>query len=200
MVRSAFLNNNGKLDKSNQMTKEEIISLLEKGATYNNYYYCSNPDDELKTEYYIKDNVVTCYVGSKLESWTNYNTGEEIRIWGDKATISNNAKLPEDSQYGFDYSLISKEEIYGLNYKYIGEKALMNSNVIIVEESNTNATTKFVINKQTGLILERIDLSKFFSITFLKIECNRNVKTDIVTNKDIEKPDLSNYKILNYNS
>lgn len=58
MVREVILNNEGKLDKTSRMTREEVILLLEKGETYKNYYYSPETyeNDEMKTEYYIKDN------------------------------------------------------------------------------------------------------------------------------------------------
>ena len=89
----------GFLDKSDEMTREEVISLLEKGKEYPNYYY--SPKDvgisgwieekiipklnkdvltESTTERYIKDNIVKTLIDGYIVKWENFNTNEQVVI------------------------------------------------------------------------------------------------------------------------
>lgn len=200
----------GFLNKDNPMTREEVVELLEKGKEYPNYYYASENRwifgslNESKTESYIKDNVEKIMVDGKLHRWVDYNTQENILIFEDNegkkyAGISNldNFEENEESQRGFDYSLISNEEVFNTDFKYLGEKQVDGRDTIIVKVWNKDwvevDSTKFYIDKETGLITRRIDYS---ALGFIKIDCNRNVKMDIVTDEDIERPNLDEYEVL----
>lgn len=206
----------GFLSKDNPMTRNEIIKLLEKGKEYSNYYYSSNDkilfleiNNGSKTESFIKDNIVKCVVNGETIEWINYETRENIRILGEHegqkiAAIDSldnkNMERNEDSQEGFDYSIISEEEIYNNDFEYLGEKEIDRRATIIVKVWNRDNlkinSTKYYIDKETGLIMRRVDYSL---LGLVKINCDRNVKMDIVTDKDVERPNLEGYKILQYN-
>ncbi len=200
----------GFLNKNNPMTRSEVIELLEKGKEYPNYYYTSESRwifgslNETKTETYIKDNIEKVVVDGKIHSWSNYNTGEYIGITeelnGKKhANVSNldNFEINREGQRGFDYSLISNEEVFNTEFKYLGEKQLEGRDTILVKVWNRDwfeiDSTKFYIDKETGLIIRRVDYN---ALGFIKIDCDRNVKMDVVTDEDIQKPDLEGYEIL----
>lgn len=201
---------NGFLNKNNTMNRAEVIELLEKGKEYPNYYY--SPQDSIifwnlyegKTEYYIKDNIVKCVNNGELLSWTDYNNDENISIWKmdnekKSAGISSleNYEENNDSQRGFDYSLITREDIFNTNFEYMGEKKYEGRNTILVKVWNKDNlkldSTIFYIDKETGLIMRRID---YVALGFIKSDCNRNVKLDIVTDNDIQRPNLEEYEIL----
>lgn len=200
----------GFLNKDNPMTREEVVELLEKGKEYPNYYYSSEDSwifgdiDDGKTEIYIKDNVVKVVVDGEVHSWTDYNNNENIIIVGEHdgknyAGVSNldNFEENDESQRGFDYSLIADEETFNTDFKYLGEKQIDGRDTIIVKVWNKDwvsiDSTKFYIDKETGLIMRRIDYS---ALGFIKIDCNRNVKMDVVTDEDVARPDLEGYEIL----
>lgn len=201
MIREIMINSEGKLDKSSPMNREEVISLLEKGKTYTNYYYCPNVfDTELKTEYYIKDNIIVCYVDGALKSWTDLNNKETMHIWDmgkEKlvATISSNINEGKYSQAGFDYSLVADTENY--DFEYLGEKERNGRNTIVVSVSykGTNSDTKFYIDKETGLVVDRKDITKAGFISVYIGDCDRNVKLDVVTDEDVKRPDLAEYEV-----
>lgn len=204
-VREVMIHSDGKLDKSNPMTREEIVALLDKGATYNNYYYCpSGPEDETKTEYYIKDNVKVTYHNSQMIEWCDYNNSEKIWFVGPKgtATIIGETTKFEYNQYGFDYSTMSKPELYNNEYEYLGEKEENGRTIIIVKLKTTNGllkgVDKYYIDKETGLILGRFNSTKLLFITTYASggSNNRNVKMDIVTDEDVKRPDLTGYEII----
>ncbi len=200
----------GFLNKDNPMTREEVVELLEKGKEYSNYYYSPEDSwifgefDTTKTEYYIKDNIVKTVIDGKTSRWTDYNTEENIMILGEHddkkyASISNldNFEVNDESQRGFDYSLIADEETFNTDFKYLGEKQVDGRDTIIVKVWNKDGisvdSTKFYIDKETGLIMRRVD---YAALGFIKIDCDRNVKMDIVTDEDVARPDLEGYEIL----
>ncbi len=205
-IREIVLSNEGNLDKSNPMTREEVISLLEKGANYNNYYYRCDPSiDTLETEYYIKDGISVCYVDGKLQSWTNFNENEKerITIWDTKAddgkliaTVVKDFTTTESNQMSYDYSLVTDYENY--DFEYLGQKEENGRDITVIRMQviGSNAYTNFYIDNETGVIMARKDVSKALFITTYANYSNRNVQFDVVTDNDISRPDLSNYNVL----
>ena len=201
---------NGFLKKDNVMTREEVVALLKKGEEYPNYYY--SPEDyiffrnlnEMKTEYYIKDGIIKCVNNGSILRWKNYNTDEVISIMGKNAGVSSlksyynyDDETVLYNQKGFDYSIIADEKTFNTNFEYLGEKKYNERTTILVQVWNKDNTkvnpTIFYIDKDTGLIMKRIDYS---AMGLIKLECNRNVKLDVVTDKEVERPNLDNYEIL----
>lgn len=205
-IREFVICNEGNLNKSNPMTREEIISLLEKGCDYNNYYYRYDSNiDTLKTEYYIKDGISVCYIENHLHSWINFNEDEReyITIWDTKAdngktiaTITKNFTTTEANQMGYDYSLVTNYENY--DFEYLGKKDDNGRNVTVIKmkTKNSNTYTNFYIDSVTGVIMARKDVSKALFITIYMNYSNRNVQFDVVTDEDVTRPDLSSYQIL----
>ncbi len=211
-----FIFSDGLLDTSTKMSKEEVIELLEKGKEYSNYYYSPENtisgifriEDENKTEIYVKDNIKKVVVKGNTLQWDNYNTNETITIMGEYkgknyASIgdlsSDSFQENSNSQMGFDYSLIADEEHFNYNFKYLGKKEIDGRSTVLVKVWSKNNSemfaTKFLIDEQTGLITKRIDYT-MYGILLTNMICDRNVKLDIVTDQDVERPDLSNYEIL----
>ena len=205
IARELIINYDGKVDKSNPMTREEVIALLQKGKEYNNYYYCSNiEDNEMKTEHYIKDNVVATYLDGELKSWVDMSNKEIINIWNmgkEKlvATVGSGININLDSQAGFDYSLVTNEEHY--DFEYIGEIEREERTTVVVKMKfkGANGYAKFYIDKETGLIVGRTDITKAIFVSIYMYETDRNVKLDVVRDEDIQKPDSSKYEILENN-
>ena len=205
-IREIVLSNEGNLDKSNPMTREEVISLLEKGANYNNYYYRCDPSiDTLETEYYIKDGISVCYVDGKLQSWTNFNENEKerITIWDTKAddgkliaTVVKDFTTTESNQMSYDYSLVTDYENY--DFEYLGQKEENGRDITVIRMQviGSNAYTNFYIDNETGVIMARKDVSKALFITTYTNYSNRNVQFDVVTDEDVARPDLSSYNVL----
>lgn len=202
---------NGFLKKDNVMTREEVVALLKKGEEYPNYYYSSENYiffrnlNEMKTEYYIKDGVIKCVNNGNILRWENYNTDEVISIMGKNAGVSSlksyynyDDETVLYNQKGFDYSIIADEKTFNTNFEYLGEKQYNERTTILVQVWNKDSvkanSTIFYIDKDSGLVMRRIDYS---AMGLKKLDCNRNVKLDVVTDKDIEKPNLDNYEVLN---
>ena len=185
------------------MNKQEVIALLEKGSKYSNYYYAPSIKNSYikkynsyKTEYYIKNNIVAHYENDKLVEISNYSTKEIIDYCDDIEGLLlernyTNEEIGKYNQHGYDYSIIANEDVYHYEYEYLGEKEIDERTVILVELSDKSGLLsgkiRFAIDKETGLILERTDFTKFLFITLFKIEYDRNIKYDIVADADITK-------------
>ena len=184
-IREYVLWNDGKLQKDNPMSKEEVLELLKKGEKYPNYYISFADSNNAKYDIYVKDNVLV----------EDYNNNEYIMI--SKATdkevagISHSLRKQEYQQAGMDYSIVNK-----LEYKYLGEKEVDGRQVIYIQLEDESAYTKFVIDKETGIIVNRIDLSKVFIFTAHKNETKRELKLDVVTDENVARPDLSRYEVV----
>lgn len=216
IIYMVAINFDGFLNKSNPMTKEEVIALLDKGKEYQNYYYSSqytylNRSNEDITEVYVKDNIKKVVYNNEISEWCDYNNDEQIHFLGHNQGIqekyasiskmSQNGTLECEkySQKGFDYSLIADAEHYDYNFKYLGEKKIEDRIYILVKVWNKQSaeffSTKFIIDKETGLVSQRSDYT-FFGILPVKMTCDRNLKLDIVTEEEMKRPDLTGYEIL----
>lgn len=193
-IREYVLWNDGKLQKDNPMSREEVLELLKKGEEYPNYHVSFVGSNNEKYDIYVKDNVFVEYCNNEFRLREDYNTNEYIMIFktADKevAGVNNNLEKLEYQQGSMDYSIVNK-----LDYKYLGEKELDGRQVIYIQLKNGSAYTKFVIDKETGIIINRIDLSKAFIFTTSKNESKRELELDVVTDEDVARPDLSKYGI-----
>lgn len=194
-IREYVLWNDGDLQKDNSMSREEVLELLKKGEEYPNYYISFVDSNNAKYDIYVKDNVFVEYCNNEFRLREDYNTNEYIMIFktADKelAGINNSLEKQEYRQASMDYSIVNK-----LDYKYLGEKEVDGRQVIYIQLEDDSAYTKFVIDKETGIIVDRIDLSKSFIFTTHKNESKRELKLDIVTDEDVARPDLSKYEVV----
>ena len=174
---------------------EEVLELLKKGEEYPNYYISFVDSNNAKYDIYVKDNVLVEYYNNEFLRREDYNTNEYIMIFktADKEMAGVNKELKKEKyrQNVMDYSIVNK-----LDYKYLGEKELDGRQVIYIQLKSGSAYTKFVIDKETGIIVNRIDLSKAFIFRTNKNESKRELKLDVVTDEDVARPDLSKYEVV----
>ena len=111
-----------------------------------------------------------------------------------KITIGHEAEKYSDSQYGFDFSTVVEAEKYGYKFEYLGEREKEGRKEILIQLNKTEGVNtgiiQFTIDKETGVILGRTDISKILFITTYKNECDRNVKFNVVTDEDVKRPNL----------
>ena len=179
-IREYVLWNDGKLQKDNPMSKEEVLELLKKGEKYPNYYISFADSNNAKYDIYVKDNVLVEYYNNEFLLREDYNNNEYIMI----------SKATDKEVAGISHSLRKQE------YKYLGEKEVDGRQVIYIQLEDESAYTKFVIDKETGIIVNRIDLSKVFIFTAHKNETKRELKLDVVTDENVARPDLSRYEVV----
>lgn len=207
-IYSFVITFDGFLNTDIKMTREEVIEILEKGKQYANYYYSpttKDGDEDCKVEYYVKDGIEKQVLNGKTVSWFNQGNSEQIYLKNiegkDIAWIStkNNENINKNHQHGFDYSLIAEPNIFNTDFEFLGEKKVEEKNCILVKVWNRDdiksICTKFLIDKESGLIIERRDFWKEGLLITTSIS-NRNLKLDCVTNQDVARPDLSNYQII----
>ena len=198
-IREKIIYFNGNLEKNNIMSKEEIKQLLAKGENYENYYYSPTQEpqatnDEIKTEYYIKNGIVATYINSQLKQWVNYNTNEIIVLMQNNNqntfVSSNSVERIQNTQNGVDYSEIIDNNY---KYKYLGEKDFQHRKAIYIELRKDNIVKQFIIDKKSGLILEsKLGIKKFGFITVNLVKSKENIKFDIVLDENVKKPILNN--------
>lgn len=182
-------NEDGKLDKSNSMTREEIIALLEKGAQCDNYYFSIVDENNQKAEYYVKDNVVACYSNSKLKTLTDFNSNT-ITNFNESGEVQSTGeiKMPQNSQLGYSYSDVTDTENY--DYEYLGEVVKNERNIVIIKlkSKDVNHYIKVYIDKDTGLLLGEKEYNKLLFVSQNMFERSRDVKIGIVTDENIKNP------------
>ena len=180
-------NEDGKLDKSNPMTREEIIALLEKGTQCDNYYFSIVDENEQKAEYYVKDNIVACYANSKLKTLTDFNSNT-ITNFNESGEVQSTGeiKMPQNSQLGYSYSDVTDTENY--DYEYLGEVVKNERNIVIIKlkSKDVNHYIKVYIDKDTGLLLGEKEYNKLLFVSQKMFERSRNVKIGIVTDENIK--------------
>ena len=79
-IREYVLWNDGKLQKDNPMSKEEVLELLKKGEKYPNYYISFADSNNAKYDIYVKDNVLVEYYNNEFLLREDYNNNEYIMI------------------------------------------------------------------------------------------------------------------------
>lgn len=193
-------------DKTKALSREEVITLLDKGATYNNYYRSVKTTNG-NEEYYYKDNILACYINSKLYYWMNLSdTEKEMIIIEDyENKIANTVKefdtitFPtEMTQLGYYCTVYDQKNF---SFKYKGIMKFNDRDTYIVETSANNnffssLKIKYYIDKETGVIVNRKQLLKFTFITKEITEFDRGLKFDVVTDENIEKPNLTDFEIV----
>ena len=194
-IREYVLWNDGNLQKDNPMSRGEVLELLKKGEESPNYHISFVSSNNEKYDIYVKDNVFVEYCNNEFQLREDYNNNEYIMIFktADKemAGINNSLKKQEYQQGSMDYSIVAESD-----YKYLGEKELDGRQVIYIQLKNESAYTKFVIDKETGIIINRIDLSKAFIFTTNKNESKRKLELDVVTDENVARLDLSKYEVV----
>lgn len=204
---------NGKVDKSDDMSKNDIVALLQKGSLYTNYHAISYKNglfiNKQKDELYKKNNITIRYINSKLYSWNNYNTNEGITICGNTAYFSND--IINTNQYAqeyFDYSDViytnstKKSNEYNnctTYYKFLGKIKYNGKDSVLIEIIDKNLRKpdkKYIIDLNTGIIEKKIIYYKIGILRY-RVDINRKLITNCVSNNEVSKPNLSKYNCLN---
>ncbi len=205
LLREYKLNSEAYLDNSDDFSQEDIINLLNKGSNYNNYYRKITTTNGIE-EYYYKDNILACYINSKLKYWINLSENEREMLIIDDANnklasiVENFEEInfpSEFSQLGYISTIYNTED--NNNFKYLGKVIYNNRLTLVVKTaSNYNLSTyenKYYIDEETGVIVKRNDIKKMTFITTDLQEFDRGIKFDVVTDVDISRPDLQDFSI-----
>ena len=204
VIREMQINNDQIIDSSNALSQDEVIELLDKGATYNNYYRCVETPNG-KEEMYYKDNILAYYINSHLYYWMNLSENEKEMIIIDdyENKVASYVEDFKDTIFPIEHTQLGYySTIYDTNieYKYIGVTKLNNRDTIVVKtiskkDSLSNLEIKYYIDKETGVIVKRKEIEKFLFISTSVRDFDRGIQFDTVTSEDVAKPDLTDYTI-----
>lgn len=207
IVQQIYIRYDGKIDKSDSMSKSEIIELLKKGEQYNNCLITYKPNQssitaemliypEPKQRVYVKDKIMKSVIGDNVFRYVNYNTKESITIFDHlQAFISDTNE--EFSILGYTRECVENEEKY--SFEYIGEKEINSRKTIIIKltynESNHNEYSKVYIDKETGVEYNSIYFY-YKGPILIKNDENISVQFDCVTDADVKRPNIAGYMII----
>lgn len=204
-----YINYDGKLDKTNQMSREEILELIEKGCKNQNFYcsissnvnLASKVETQNKIELYFKNNIMKETVNGRDFEWVNYETNTRIGFWsfphvtiGEYENSSNNNSSVTAVQYGFEYYPIV--EIEEFDFDYLGEKEINGRTTILVnlKEKSNLGDIKYFIDKETGLIIKQYYY--YTNIIPKRGYVERDdIKFDCVTDEDVKIPNIVGYNV-----
>lgn len=205
-AREITINNDNIYKDSTELSRDDTISILDKGANYNNYYRLVNTSNG-KEEFYYKDGILVSYINSNLNYWMNIteNSREMIIIQDSEDKIANLVEdfeqilFPmETTQLGY-YSTIYDKENFEFEYKGIMKlndrdtyvvRTIAKDNIFSIFE------IKYYIDKETGVIVKRSEIEKFAFLTKNISQYDRGIKFDIVTEEDVKRPDLTGYDVV----
>lgn len=202
IIHQIYIRYDVRIDKSNPMSKTEIIELLKKGEQYNNYVITYKPnklayttdmimDEKLTQKIYVKDYVIKSFVGDKEWSYKNYNTNESIQMFDHlQAYIGDiNEEFGMMKHYR---ECVENEELY--NYEYIGEKEINNRKTIVIKlidnKSSDNDYTKVYIDKETGVPYNSIYFY-YKGPILIKNDEYMSVEFDCVTDENVKRPNIA---------
>ncbi len=207
IVQQIYIRYDGKIDKSDSMSKSEIIELLKKGEQYNNCLITYKPNQssitaemliypEPEQRVYVKDKIMKSVIGDNVFRYVNYNTKESITIFDHlQAFISDTNE--EFSILEYARECVENEEKY--SFEYIGEKEINSRKTIIIKliynESNHNEYIKLYIDKETGVEYNSIYFYYKGPILIKKGQ-DMSVEFDCVTEEDVKRPNIAGYMII----
>lgn len=195
----------GFLNQENKMSQSEIRDLLRKGNECSNYsygpkvpekQYGERPLITIKT--YVKDNIekiVSVADGSPV-TWIDYDNHERIDIYLGEYKIVNNDYNQKKSDPYFPQV---PDEFYDKQYYFenLGEKKINGRDTIVINEWEIGPiklladSKKTYIDKETGVVIKVI----YYDYVGFKCEVrDRNVEFGKVTDEDVKKPNLDEYK------
>ena len=189
-VREICIRHEKGLDKSNPMSKEEVIKLLDNPT--NNYWIRQVSEEtegvQIPRETLAKDGKMKVFLYSDLIQWIDANTKEMLQINNESKTafLSHDGATIKQTTYFNDSSI---------KYKYLGEKEENNKKFIVVELKGKSVDRRLTINKDTGIIEGIKEFEKKGLITTAIKKDNIEVQYDSVTDEDVAKPDLTGYTI-----
>lgn len=213
IIREICMRYDGKLDKSNPMSRDEVLKLVEKGNDCPNYtltYLANSKHKRPEQKIYRKDNLIKGTIDGKAHYWMNYDTGEVINKEGFPfAHISNayNTKLIRSKEEYFEenkswtYESIKNTEAY--DYEYLGEREFNGRETILIKlidiKYEKNSFEKVYIDKKTGFEVKRDSFyyDKIWHI-LKKYSDELVVEFDNVTDEDVKRPNIAGDIVIDY--
>lgn len=203
-IHEIYITYDGKLDKSNPMSREEVIELLDKGNQNNNNYlrtiYYTIENKRITQKIYTKDNLVKQEDNGNTIMWKNLETLETI-MFGNfpEAEYHVGLNFADGTNYYYNtykQHMLDKENY---NFEYLGEKDFNNRKTIIIKLTFGNYDKnyeKIFIDKETGIIVNEIFI--YYNHRWHILEKSgdkQTVEFDIVTDEDVRRPSTDGWVI-----
>lgn len=213
-----YLYSDGIVNKSNPMTREEVIALLEEGAKNTNYY--RRPTDIYNTvdsggEYFTKDGKTLTSVYGNPFIWTDANSKEQILFITKETSGAPNYEQMLDKALITRINVNTENELTELaigitdyekyDFKYVGEKTIDGKEYIIVKTYYKDdnfilkklSRAKIYIDKEQKVVqmIEGVNFDKIFASKILN---KFYVKLNCVTDEEIARPDLTEYEVVDW--
>lgn len=213
IIREICIQYDGKLDKSNPMSREEILQLTEKGEDCKNYTVTYLSYRKIKREeqkIYIKGNLMKATIGGNVANWIDFNTGEHILIAGfpmvyisnvyDTDNIKSKEQYEEENK-SWAYSMI--KDIESNDYEYLGEKDFNERRTIVIKlkdiKYEESSYTKLYIDKETGVTVKIMQFGRIKPLYILKKYTeSMNIEFDNVTDEDVKRPNIAGSIVYDY--
>lgn len=213
VIREICMRYDGKLDKSNSMSRDEVLKLVEKGNDYPNCtltYLANSKHKRPEQKLYRKDNLIKGTIDGKAYYWMNYDTGEVINNGGFPFThISNayNTNLIHSKEEYFEenkswtYESIKNTEAY--DYEYLGERKFNGRETIVIKlidiKYEKNSFEKVYIDKKAGIEVKRESFYYDKTWHYLKkYSDNMLIEFDNVTDEDVKRPNIAGDIVIDY--
>lgn len=210
IIREICMRYDGKLDKSNPMSRDEVLQIVEKGKDCQNYTLTFWNNKTTVQKLCRKDNLIKGTINGKVHYWMNYDTGEVINKEGFPfAHISNayNTNLIKSKEEyieenkSWTYESIKNTEAY--DYEYLGEREFNGRETILIKlidiKYEKNSFEKVYIDKKTGFEVKRdyFYYDKTWHI-LKKYSDNLVVEFDNVTDEDVKRPNIAGDVVIDY--
>ena len=182
----------------NLVILKKIVRLQSQySQTDNHYEKIKNDLQNVVTEYYYKDGrsklimnrisdsqmMITTYDGKYRNTYIN-NNGDKKAILKEENDIMTNImiiKLDSANDFKFLFTLATSSFIHSEN--------IDGKECYVINGIDFGCKTYF--DKETGLMVQRIDNTSNNKVTTINFE----YKFNVVTNEDLTEPDISEYKI-----
>jgi len=185
-----------------QMSKQEVLQLVEKGLSNDNYILKYNDDEGKETVKKVKGDIITVKTAD-MYMWQKLTTNEQISINYDRkvALVSKKGTL-FGSLLSKSYGGISTELFTNPKYEfaYIEENTHKGNKCIVIqfkwkEEKSYEAISKSWIDINTGIVVktEAERLSEDGNKELVTRETD--IQLNVVTDEEMKKPDLSGYQV-----
>lgn len=174
-------------------SKKYVVSLLNKGDKNVNYSVSYNNDELID---YVKGFEEKLIFSNGKIYYANYEEGKSILIDPENKTIELNSVENKNGPHRCLYV----KDINRMSFEYENNKNVNNNECVVIklsdnENSNVNYLTKrLYINRKLGIV-EKIEMYKstvYGNEDFISKQLY-NMHTGVVTDQDIEKPDLNKY-------
>lgn len=206
IVYEIYIRYDGNLDKTNIMSRDDMIELVKKGTEYNNYSITFKPSIftrvqggmNLTQKIYVKDNVVKKITDNRSWEYIDFDKNEHIYIFS-YPTVYITEISSYDRYIGTSYEAVTNKDNYEI--VYLGEKEINDRQIFVIKviykNDSSKSYEKMYIDKQTGVAIN-IEHYAYIGPILIRISERREVEFDSVTDEDVKRPNIVGSVVYDY--